>query len=529
MAAAALSANEVTAITAALSSLSTNGTPEVGLEVGTDQGLPYSAYIRIPESMKRKTIARMIPADFTQYLTTLPPAPVGTTRAVRPRAIKASDTYTSLHNKAAWFECTEYERSEGKAMSRGHVIDALVSEPVTIDMMRDFIAANWDHVNSPPVLDKHRVLVIAVRFWAVVCGLVVEEHNREWVAVENPGNYNNVPDMDAAVREVAGFQQQSLLFAAARAYNWKKTNHATGGSVAAGFVRKVMGDLWSVSGDAKSRDKANVSITDAFYAATHGVSVHAALATFAPDGNGHWARYSTEYGGMLAAEVGPSIALRMGGRDAVAGTAQVSDPIKVFALMLSEQLTPLLANRHQIPALLSAYERVLQNSMEFHVGAKWFYGNHPKATPLVAFNQKDEQWFQLAAELAVVSQKYYPGHTISASPALKTLAGQCVDASIDTQWARLYAERKSAAVDQVLSALRIIQGASAAKAVADITAAEEDTVKSGIAAFNTALTSDLAALQTAIGTHGGSVKQVVEAEALARAAIAHGTAWVPAP
>jgi hypothetical protein len=287
-----------------------------------------------------------------------------------------------------------------------------------------------------------------------------------------------------------------------------------------------MGDLWSNTGDAKAKDKANQSLTDAFYAATHAISVHSALATFAPSGVGHWANYRCTYGAMFAAQAGPSIEMRMTGKDAVAGTAQVADPIKVFALMLSEQLTPLLTNRHQIAALVGAYHDVLRGSMEFHVGAKWYFHGHPNSPSLGLFNQKDEKWSQLAAELAVVSQKYYPGHTISASPALKTLAGQCTDASVETQWTRLYAERKSAAVEQVLAALRIIQGASAAKAVADLTSSDEVTVTDGVAQFNQALKDDLSAIQAATGSVGGAVKEVVLTEALVRAKSVHGSAWV---
>jgi hypothetical protein len=456
-----------------------NGRAEVGLEVGADAGLSPNEYIQIPASLRKAWAYRT----------------VGTGNYDR----QAADTTATLRGKQGWTVVSDrstrviivggktYIRPAANVTGTGTEVDNIYVDAHTYDDVRRFIVANTGHVRDGDLKVDQVYWVHAVRFWAVVTGLVTGSKQREFTEVADPTG--DLSSADQHVERILGFQNEALTAIAARATSWRKSNHATGGDLAAGFPRRWLTQMkwWPTSGERSTNMPVQRQLTDAFYIATHAAAVHNALALMAPTDEGHWASIDPACGILLEWDIRESTSLRMAPKTQVAGTAMVVDAMVTFKMLIGEGLAPLLENLPQWQSLKSQHAAVESGGVCVASYASWFLDGHPLSMVKRAFNQKDSTCAELVGELGAAAVKYYARSTIGQSMALDNAMNQMATETSKNRWIQLAKEKSSSTNLTAIKAYRRITGASAGKTIANLASDDNDIVQEAVREYNALL------------------------------------------
>lgn len=494
------------AINRALEQLFSNGTGEAGLEVGTDPGLPASEHIRIPASMRKNWCARLTKpgaeVEVAQY-TAPPSSMVG-----KPGWVTSGRLL--VHDGSLWTADAEGDMTEE--------VDEFHIDAPTFDDVRRFVAVNVSHIREESIPAESVSWVHAVRFWAVAAGFVVNAKAKEFVEVPDPAQIPAGVDDIAAY--IVDFAANAWTAAAARTASWKKTNHATGGDIVQGFPARWLNKMGFVRSnpDRNAERQAMRSLTDAFYVATHAISVHSVLALMVPDETHHWADVDPAYGLIPRWDIGRSAKIRLEPKTQIAGAAIVVDSVVVLRMAIREGIAPLIMAIDQVDALLSAYRVVEDGGMRCATYAKWFFEGHPDedeaACKPIAFDQKSSDFAELAGELATIGTRYYAGSTIAGSAALRNAAAQLCPEDVKSTWATVAANRQRVSGQQVIAMIQAIKGNASAGAVGKILDTAPEVVREGVTAYNAAL-ADLAAKASVGATTALDVDRILIARGAA--------------
>jgi len=470
-----------------LAQLFRNGSVQVGLEVGTDAGLNPNEYIHIPRSLAKAWAYREVVSGAYDI------TPDDSTATLRGKpgwtVVEATDTNTTAHTfgsetGAQWF--VSPTPVPGSARTE---VDCIHVDSHTYDDLRRFLLANEGHVREDRIRAEDVRWVHATRFWAVATGLVVGSKNREYTVVDDP--IGDLSTMDEVAAFVADYQSSAVTASAARAASWRRSNHATGGSPAAGFPRRWLEaqGFWPAGNAKVDRDIAlrHVGATDSFYIATHASSVHNTLALMAPTDEGHWASIEPRWGLTYSWDVLTSTTVRIAPKTQVAGTAMVVDAMVVLKLLTATSLSPLLEAFDEWRQLKAQYDLVEAHGVRVASYAQWFLDGHPNRLSKLNFNQKDSACANLIGELAVVATTYYKATTIGESMSLQNAAKQLGSETSKDLWAALAKERRSAGQDAVVKAYKRIMGASAATTVLNMGSEDTDTVEGAVGMYNASL------------------------------------------
>lgn len=485
-----------------LAAIFANGVGEIGLEVGTDPGLPSIEHIRIPRSMRRNWHVRIANDENGEALAKAWGLKVegggkkGKGKAKEYITVHANDLKANgklyIHEGILFIssgtlrvECLQYGQT-----------------PVSLEMMADFYVVNDGHVREHVIGDTHARWVHAVRLWSVLAGFATPGEDCgaavEWEEVETPdGSTENAAAVDFADFAM-GYAAEALTACAARAGTWRKTNHATGGTLATGFARRWISKAeWgSKSKDKEVRAAEDLVVSSAFYIATHAASVHVILACAAPGNTSHWAHLNPDYGYIHEWKTRDSARIRLEPNTQVAGAAWVADSKVVLEMMVKEGISPLLNNREQIPALMAAHAVVEEHGIACAVYGKWFLKNHPDEDMRdpVTFDQKSPAFSSLVGELAWVSKLYYRGTTISGSAALGAATIQASDTVAEEAWRAIGAARASSSADQIVAVYTAIKGGATRSGISDILNADDAVARKALASYNARAAEDAAAL-----------------------------------
>lgn len=465
-----------------LQAIFSNGRIEVGLEVGSDQGLSPDHYIRIPSCFTKSWAYNKLAEPAHQP--------------------DASDTVESLKGKTGWVIVNAGDKHVRVHKGKYYAVDTAGTNPVemgsffrtafSVSDIKQFLSVNNGHVRDSELSVEQRQWVHACRFWAVASGFVCGTRQKEWISVPDATDTSNVTD-DAA-RLIIDSGSVSVTASAARAASWRKSNHATGGDIASGFARRWISKnaTWPTPADIGARKREQGQATSAFYVATHASCVHPVLAMMAPQIDEHWAQLDPANGMVMSWDIMESTAIRIVPKTQVAGTAIVVDSMVVLKMLVAEGLAPLLESAGKYAALAAAYRQVEAHGIRVATYASWFLNGHPDGTQRIAFAQKDSAFSDLVGELATVARTFYRNSTIGESLALDNAMKQLATETAKARWNALTKARKSANDETVMTAYTRIAGASASSALQLLTSAVQDEVLKGVSDYNN-LTSNIAA------------------------------------
>jgi hypothetical protein len=472
-----------------------NGRGEAGLEVGTDPGLPADEYIQIPECMFKQWCAELTDSEWVRY------------KKAKHREDESFDLdlakaeYSSrpgaMVGKPGWVSSGNITVHEGLIYTSYdgvlYELEEVKRPDCSASDLEMFVQANINHIRDSAFDPQTHKWIHACRFWAVVAGFVTTSKSKEWTRVANPAS---VSDHAKAIAEfVADYSANAWTASAARAASWRKSNHATGGSIVQGFPRKWLQRMNYIvpTPDGAAKTVLMRMLTDAFYIATHASSVHAVLALQVPDDTNHWASIDPSCGMIDDWDIGTSAKIRMAPNTQVAGTAIVTDAVVVLTMMVKEGIAPLLNNTSQVEALVQAFKVVDEHGIACASYAKWFLDGHPERVSAIDFGQKDASYSDLLGELAAVGTKYYQGSTIGEAASLKNAVSQLASPETVATWTTIAASRKRMTGSQIIEAMAAIKGGSTAGVVTKVLAVSEDIVREGVEEYN-AETRRIAAL-----------------------------------
>lgn len=503
---------------AAFKKVFSNGTGQVGLEVGNDPGLPVSDWVQIPKSMVKSVAFRVHPdaLGFWSPATFNPGAPAAGTQdrdIADPAA--AARQYGWVFNDKATVVVAGGEKWAKVGAERVRIDKAIQRHP-TADDARNFYTVNLAAVRPTVLQPEERKMAHAVRFWSVVAGLVSGTKSREYTEVDDPPS--QVDGSQDFAEYVVNFQAQALTACAARAGNWRKSNHATGGAIATGFAATWLRKegFTAIGADAREMETVQKRITDAFYVATHAVSVHAALALMAPADPGHWAEIVPKYGVYLDWDVMDSARIRLEGMTQVAGGAMVADSMVAVKMLIREGLGPLLNHRSQLGVLVAQHEALERAGVRGGVYAKWFMDGHPTGLTAEPFSQKGQGADDLIGEIAWAATKYYATHTIGKSASLASAAAQLGNPEAESAWGSLAKSKSTMSASQIVAAYNVVKKAAAVGDVSKLTDKNADVVRKAVLDYN--VETNAMANQTTV-SGATTIDQARVLEALAAAVV----------
>lgn len=478
--------NMDSAINKQLEYLYSNGKGEVGLEVGADAGLGTNDYIQVPECMKKRWAAKVKLVEYNKVF-----KPIANIKRYIP-GTSAKD----YHSEIGWVTSGKVRIVGMKkevmiASTEGEnwiEIEEIHVDPMTSKDMAAFYTVNVGHIDDENIGENHHMWVHAVRFWAVAGGLVTANKNKEYTIVPTPKEFHSKSDTFCSF--AINYSANAWTACAARTTSWKKTNHCTGGTPAIGLPRRWMQkeNHWKTGQDISTQKKSDVTVTSAFYVATHAVSVHAVLAQLAPSDEHHWCLIDPSYGFIQNWDIGESVKVRMVPRDQVAGTAMVVDSLVVLRMLTSDGLAPILEFSNQAEQLVSAHEEVKSKGMMCGVYKSWYFDGYPGQIQNSGFSQRSTQYFDLVNELAIVAVKFYLGSTIAQSPTLQNVARQSSYESIKANWSAAAQFRHEIATGDLIKVIGIIKGVSGAPIVKKLLSEDANDQYTAISDFNRKLT-----------------------------------------
>jgi hypothetical protein len=453
-----------------------NGRAEVGLEVGADAGLSPEHYIQLPASLKKQWAYRKVGAG---GYTRTPADTVATLTGKANWAVAQQGISRAITTAGKW-----YVKADHTVPDPGQEVDDIYVNPHSYDDVRRFIVANTGHIRDGDLKVDQVYWVHATRFWATITGLVAGSKQKEYVEVSDPTG--ELTAADTIIERVISFKDEALTAVAARGTSWRKSNHATGGDIAAGFPRRWLTQMkwWPTSGDDATNRPIRRQLTDAFYVATHAAAVHNILAIMAPADEGHWASVDPCYGLLMDWDIRESTSLRMAPKTQVAGTAMVVDAMVALKMLVAEGLAPLLESIPQWRALLGKYRDVEEGGVAVASYAAWFMEGHPLGLQRKNFNQKSSECADLVGELGAVARLYYAKSTIGGSMALDNAMQQMATETAKTRWSQLAKEKRASSNVAAARAYHRIMGASAGKVITDLSSEDNDVVTSAVGQYN---------------------------------------------
>jgi hypothetical protein len=491
-----------------------NGTGQVGLEVGNDPGLPVSDWIQVPKSMIKRIAFRVATeglADWAAHAAEFNPgAPTTGTRVDDfDSAEAAAARYGWVYNQAATVLVANGKKWAKVGTHKVLIDKAVQRNPTSTDAM-NFYTANIAAVRPNVLLPEERKMAHAVRFWTVVAGLVAGTKSREYVEVDDPPQH--VDGSKEFAEYAVNFMAQSFTAAAARAGNWRKSNHATGGPIATGFAATWLRKegFTAAGSDAREMEAVQKRITDAFYVATHAASVHSVLALMAPGDPGHWAEIVPKFGIYLHWDVMDSARIRLEGMTQIAGGAMVADAIVAVKMLIREGLGPLLNHRGQLGVLALQHATLESAGVAGGVYAKWYMDGHPEGRVAEPFSQKGQGADDLIGEIAWAATKYYASHTIGKSPALASAASQLGDPAAEAAWGSLAKSKTTMSAAQIVAAYNVVKKAAAVGDISKLTDKNADVVKSAVLDYNRT-TNEMANQVSVVGAVTVDQARVLEA------------------
>jgi hypothetical protein len=471
---------DVAAINSRLRDFFANGRAEIGLEVGADAGLSPDLYIQCPASLRKAWAYRI----------------VGTGSYART----PQDTTASLTGKQGWTVVTDNDSTTAPRVlihsgqyyvvprdtrpATRQAVDDIYVDTHTLDDVRRFVKANAGHIRDAELTVEQKWWVHSTRFWATVTGCVAGSKQCEWVTVPDPTG--DLTTEDAVVTRLLDDQDIALTGVAARAASWRKSNHATGGDIAAGFPRRWLSKngRWPSTGDRAQLQTAQKLATTAFYVATHAAAVHNVLAMMAPSDADHWAEVDPRFGLLMQWDVRESTSIRIAPKTQVAGTAMIVDAYTCLQMVVTSGYFPLLESRAQWQALKGQHDIVAANGIRVASYAGWFLDGHPAGTAKIAFAQKSSVCADLVGELGAVSQTYYKRSTIGMSPALENAMSQLATETAKERWTALARAKAAASNEVVIAAYGKISGASAGSSIQKLLSTDKKEVEEAVAAYN---------------------------------------------
>lgn len=471
---------DVAAINSRLRDFFANGRAEIGLEVGADAGLSPECYIQCPASLKKAWAYRLVGAG--AYART------------------PQDTTATLVGKQGWVIVTDHDSATAPRVlinigkyyvvprdtrpTTKQEVDDIYVDPHTLDDVRRFVKANSGHIRDAELTVDQKWWVHSARFWALVTGCVTGSKQCEWVTVPDPTG--DLTTEDQVVTRLLEDQDVALTGVAARAASWRKSNHATGGDIAAGFPRRWLSKngRWPATGDRNQLQTAQKLATTAFYVATHAAAVHNVLAMMAPTDVDHWAEVDPRFGLLMQWDVRESTSIRIAPKTQVAGTAMIVDAYTCLQMVVTSGYFPLLESRSQWQALKSQHDIVAANGIRVASYAGWFLDGHPASVVKIAFAQKSSVCADLVGELGAVSQTYYKRSTIGASPALENAMSQLATETAKERWTALARAKAAASNEVVIAAYGKISGASAGASIQNLLSKDKSEVENAVTAYN---------------------------------------------
>jgi hypothetical protein len=485
-----MAAVNVSALNDQLARIFHNGKAEVGLEVGSDPGLPASEWIQVPACLRREFAVRRAGASEAEVAEG---ANMATVRTLPGWAVYNPGDKRILV-QAGRFSTVTLDAATHKYVTgpSDFEVDRYYQVPLTVDDVARFVAANTGHSREEIFDAETQAWVHASRFWALASGMVASTKAVEYTDVADPeGDLS--PYLDFA-RQIINLRESVLTASAARAASWRKSNHATGGEIAAGFPRRWLqkSGYWKTQGERADVKNAQVTATSAFYVATHASSVHSVLALIAPTDECHWSVIDASYGLILTWDVKTSTTVRVAPKTQVSGVAMVVDAYQVMKMLISEGIFPLAQHSVKYQALVNAYRSVEEAGIRAASYANWFLDGHPTNITPVAFNQKDGEYADLVGELGAVARLYYRKSTIGDSMALENAMQQLASESAKDQWAAMNRARGEAGAEAVVAAYNRVAGKGASVLIAGINGTDEAAFTDAIISYN-AVTSGAAA------------------------------------
>jgi len=484
-------------INAAFTRLFDNGEAEVGLEAGTDPGLAPHEWVAIPKCMIKAWAVRVVgtPENLDLY----DKVAKDVTRPAKARGKltgpEDAKTVAESQGKYGWAHNGTVVIVRGRRYlltpdrSVQIEVDKILQRAPTGEDARNFYTVNKDRVRPTELSDKQQMWAHSLRFWSAVGGFLDSTKSVEYTVVDNPttADPKGAEFADFATKHMA----TSYTAIAARAGNWRKSNHATGGEIATGFADRWLRkeELTSTASDPEDRRAENKVVTTMFYVGTHAASVHTALALFAPRDPGHWAEVNPRFGLILNWTVGTSARDRLEGMSQVAGAAMVADSVATLRLLVRQNLSPLLQFHEQIHDLVSEYHNVEKGGVACATYAKWFLDGYPpagdEASVASPVMQKETGSTDLMGELAYCAIKFFKNHSLGKSPSLAACAAQLGDPTAETTWSALAAQKKTLSSSQIAAAYGAVRGASAATTITNLLSDDEQTIRAAVAEFNT--------------------------------------------
>lgn len=473
-----------------------SGPIEAGLEVGTDAGLSADEYIKIPKCCLKRVFYVESLANLNGMTVGgvfVPKEELGYVVAKVPDVVANLDAYDSDTMRFVFFGGGLFVKKLNASKEIDQLVgtDRLVSEVYcdqwTVDDIKSFLIVN--DVTSAMVDNQRRPFFDACRLLSVMLGVGLTDHDKEWAIVENPPA--GTVYEDSRVLDLLNMATDASTALCVRAAMFRKTKHATGGSLATGFAKKfLLQKQWPMKDNAEQKK----STTD-FYKAVHASSPVAILAMIAPKDLGHFAIFSPLCGIRGAMKVHASVSLRVGGPDQVAGGSMVSDALVVLKMLKSENILPLIKNTSLLGPLGLQHKKLREAGFRAHNAYQYYSGFHPYklAGAHVPFDQREPGCFPLVSELATIALTYYQGRTIANSPSLKTADASTEDASISALWKAISLMRKSAPRDIIMTYYGAMKGQDVAQVLAKVIEADDarfDTEKTELQnTINTALSS----------------------------------------
>jgi hypothetical protein len=380
-----------------------------------------------------------------------------------------------------WVLEKEGDNDFGELANDSNPVKSLSCEQWSADDYKAFLCVNRDA--SERVSDNNKRFFHACRLLSLLFGVGLTEHDKEWTVVDDPLKAAKDAIQDSEIAEMTKALRWVPTAVCVRAAMYRKTKHATGGSIAQGFAQKIINQMgWPYGDDAQKR----ISTSD-FYSSTHAASPVALLAMISPKDMGHFGIINPLCGIRGTLKSLSSVSLRVVAPDQISGAAMISDSFVVLKMLRSEGLLPLLKNLDQLRSFSTDYFNLKSSGFRAHNSYGYYIRYHPDSAhaSLADFNQRNPAHWPLVCELAIIAKRFYKYRTISKSPSLQTAANSSEDSGIDNTWKSLSSMRATAPSGLIASYYYSMKGSNVASSLqklveSDITDEEFDEVKKDI-------------------------------------------------
>jgi hypothetical protein len=306
------------------------------------------------------------------------------------------------------------------------------------DHLEHFVTLNRTCLEQAGATHEQLILGLAGRYMAVAMGLgtPLDDDNTEWQWTANPVG-PAAADVEGIINEMMTKDTLSkgLLLVCARAVSFMLTNHATGTSEGAGFMRKVMEQVDFVPRGANRQTRINA--TTVAHTAFHPIDVKTTLARLYPNDANLWGVFRPNAGVIETLTATASLRLRHTTPISIAGTALVTDAVAVLRVLAANSIHYALKHMAQMGALLTAYDNVQVRSMRCGIAAHWWVKNNTFGLIAEPIDQRSTDYYDLICELATAIINFSSTNSLRESPALIAAAAQADLQSTAALWKKI--------------------------------------------------------------------------------------------